>query len=193
MEVELQHFPNGWKRQAASPRLSQRSCVDLKTCLTGECSGDLQTSSRKQMSQLPFPSPAAAHPHHHALALTRVFVSTLAVIREQQCSNSSGDKWQPSRSWSHVCCHSLMSLCFPSSHWWNDGTRLARISFPRKGKMDNINWMEAENAEDYSALKEQHWPSPDRGKKGNGQEELEEAALQGSNAGPWNQEKAVKP
>lgn len=29
--------------------------------------------------------------------------------------------------------------------------------------------------------------------KGNGQEELEEAALQGSNAGPWNQEKAVMP
>lgn len=52
--------------------------------------------------------------------------------------------------------------------------------------------MEGENVKDYSALKEQHWPLPHRGKKGNDQEELEEAALQRSNAGFWNQ-KIVMP
>lgn len=35
---------------------------------------------------------------------------------------------------------------------WNQS---CQDQFPRKGKMDSINWMEGENAEDYSALKEQ--------------------------------------
>lgn len=53
--------------------------------------------------------------------------------------------------------------------------------------------MEGENVKDYSALKEQHWPLPHRGKTGNGQEELEAEALQRSNADLWNEEKTVMP
>lgn len=148
-------FPIDEQAGCFSKTLSQRSCLDLQTCLTHECSGGFQASERKQMFQLPFPLIAAAHYHHHALALTPGCVSTLTVTRERRepstlCCNRAltGDSLAPGS-----CSRCVLPLpgvtllpILPLLKPWN---HTCHNPFPSKGKTNSINWMEGENVEDY--------------------------------------------
>lgn len=164
-------FPTDEKAGCFSETLSQCSCFNLQLAWQVTVVG-IYKQVKGRCSSFPFLSQL------QLITTTTLWPSPWFVSSQR---GESWPRWQVTAlslsSWSgcvlslpDVIVLSILPLVKP----WN---QTCQDQFPSKGKMYRINWMKGDNVEDYSALKEQHWPSRHRGKKGNDQEELEEAAL----------------